>query len=51
MAVFDQVPVEDFELSCGHEGREFKNYFGGGGGVGVGVGVGYGVGKNSIKAR
>ena len=30
MAVFDQVPVEDFELSCGHEGREFKNYFGGG---------------------
>ena len=30
MAVFDQVPVVDFELSCGHEGREFKNYFGGG---------------------
>ena len=53
MAVFDQVPVEDFELSCGHEGREFKNYFGGGGGggvgVGVGVGVGYGVGREQHK--
>ena len=43
MAVFDQVPVEDFELSCGHEGREFKNYFGGGGGRGGGGGGGGGV--------
>ena len=40
MAVFDQVPV-DFELSCGHEGREFKNYFGGGG---VEGGWGWGMG-------
>ena len=44
MAVFDQVPVEDFELSCGHEGREFKNYFGGGGGRGGGGGGGGGGG-------
>ena len=28
------MPVIDFELSCGHDGREFKNYFGGGRGGG-----------------